>query len=76
MILSSLVLPQFGHLEQSYHIFMYLKKHHNTETVFDLTEPTIVEKLFERQDWRNSVYATDDTGLKEVLNRNISEPQS
>ena len=41
--------------------------------VFDLTEPTIDEQLFERQDWTNSVYATDDTDLKEALPSNMTE---
>ena len=43
MMSSSLALPRTGHLEQLYHIFSYLKKHHNTETVFDQSEPTIDE---------------------------------
>ena len=34
MILSSLSLSRAGHLELLYHIFSYLKKHHNMEMVF------------------------------------------
>ena len=70
MMSSSLALPRSGHLKQLYHIFSYLKKHHNTEMVFDPTEPTINKELFEKQDWTNSVYATDDTDLKEALPSN------
>ena len=43
--------------------------------VFDPSEPTIDEELFEKQDWSNSFYATNDTDLKEALPGNISEPQ-
>ena len=63
MMSSSLALPRMGHLEQLYHIFSYLKKHHNTED----------EELFVKQDWTNSVYATDDTDLKEALPGNMPE---
>ena len=41
--------------------------------VFDPSEPTIDEELFVKQDWTNSVYATDDTDLKEVLPGNMPE---
>ena len=47
---SSLALPYSGHLEKSYHIFLYLKKHHNTEMVFDPSKPTIDEELFKKKD--------------------------
>ena len=75
MMSSSLALPRTGHLEQLYHIFSYLKKHHNTEMVFDPSDPTIDDDLFEKQDWSNSVYATDDTDLKEALPGNMPEPR-
>ena len=71
MMSSILALPRMGHLEQLYHIFSYLKKHHNTEMVFDPSEPTIDEELFVKQDWTNLVYAIDDTDLKEVLPGNM-----
>ena len=41
--------------------------------VFDPSEPTIDEELFVKQDWTNSVYATDDTDLKEALPGNMPE---
>ena len=75
MMSSSLALPRTGHLEQLYHMFSYLEKHYNTEMVFDPSEPTINEELFEKQDWSNSVYATDDTDLKEALPGNMPEPR-
>ena len=39
--------------------------------VFDPTEPTINDNLFVKQDWTNSVYATDNTDLKEALPGNM-----
>ena len=51
MMLSSvqlgIVLPHSGHLEQLYHIFLYLRNHHNTKMVFHPTESTLDEELFE-----------------------------
>jgi len=47
-------------------IFTYLKKHHNTEMVFDPTELDINKELFGRQDWSHSVYASGDAKLKEA----------
>ena len=35
----------------------------------------IDEKFFEKQDWSNPVYVTDDTNLKEALPGNMPEPQ-
>ena len=72
---SSLALPCSGHLEQLYHIFLYLRLHHNMEIIFDPTEPTIDKELFEKQDWSNSVYATDGKDLKETLPGNMLEPR-
>ena len=40
MLDSQLELPQESHLEAVFHIFGYLKGHHNAWLVFDLTYPT------------------------------------
>ena len=39
MMSSHLALPREGHLEQVLHIFAYLKKYHNTELVYDPSDP-------------------------------------
>jgi hypothetical protein len=67
MMSSCLALPRFGHLQQLYYIFAYLKKHHNTEMVFDPTIPDIDAKAFEKKDWSNTVYSSGDVELKEAL---------
>ena len=56
MMSSHLVLPREGHLEQLYHIFAYLKKYHNSEMVFDPSDPVIDEDLFRWQDWTTSEF--------------------
>lgn len=48
---SHLALPREGHLHQ---VFGYLKKCHNTEMVFDPSDPNVDELSFERQDWTSS----------------------
>ena len=56
-ILSShLALPREGHLEQAFHVFGYLKVHHNAELVFDPTYPEIDMPSFERRDWTTSEF--------------------
>jgi hypothetical protein len=48
-------LPRRGHLEAVYHIFAYLKKHHNgARVVFDPKTPDIDERVFNSSaDWRD-----------------------
>jgi len=48
---SHLALPREGHLAQLYHIFAYLKKHHNTALVFDPSYPEINMETFIKHDW-------------------------
>ena len=51
-----LTLPLEGHMKEMYHIFAYLKKHHNDEMVFDPTPCDFNETLFDHKDWTYSVY--------------------
>ena len=53
---SCLALPREGHLEQVLHIFAHLKKYHNTEMVFDPSDPVIGEARFEAKDWASSKF--------------------
>ena len=41
MMSSHIALPRKGHLEALFHMFAYLKKHHNSEMVFDPSEPDV-----------------------------------
>ena len=47
MMSSHLALPRESHLEQVLHIFAYLKKYHNTELVYDPSDPVVDENDFE-----------------------------
>ena len=61
-----MALPRYGHLQQLCIIFDYIKKHHNTEVVFDPTKPDIDKALFDRQDCSHPVYANGGTKLEEA----------
>ena len=51
MMSSHLALSREGHLAQVYHIFAYLKKHHNAALVFDPSYPEINLDTFQKHDW-------------------------
>ena len=72
MMSSHLALPRVGHLEQVYHIFGYLKCHHNAEMVFDPTVSDVDMSEFERKDWTTSEF---DMDMKEELPENLPEPR-
>ena len=56
MMLSHLALPWKGQIGAVFHIFAYLKKHHNSEMVFDPSEPEIDMDCFPCEDWSLSVH--------------------
>jgi hypothetical protein len=60
-----LVLPRDGHLEQVFHIFVHLKKYHNTEVVYDPSDPVIDEAQCDAKDWASSEYGYLD-GVEEL----------
>ena len=53
---SHLAMPQRGHLEALFVMFAYLKKHHNSEMIFDPSEPEVDMSIFPREDWSLSIY--------------------
>ena len=73
MLSSCLALPRQGHLQQLLHAFSYLEKHHNTELVFDPSDPYIDPNQFPRQDWSSTVYAVDGE-LEEKIPDNLPTP--
>ena len=56
MMSSHLALPRDEHLQQVLHIFGYLKPYHNTEMVYDPSDPVIDKAQFDRQDWASSEF--------------------
>ena len=73
MMSSNLVLPRKGHMEQVMQIFRYLKKYHNSELVFDPSDPTINEQDFEKKDWTSSEFGHVEG--REELPPNMPEPR-
>ena len=51
MLASQLALPQEVHLKMVFHIFGYMKGHHNAQIVFDPTFPTPDMSMFQELDW-------------------------
>ena len=72
LLSSCLALPRSGHQEQVFRVFAYLKKHHNTEMVFDPSYPEIYQNQFEMQDWSHTVYGEI---LTEDIPPNMAEPR-
>jgi hypothetical protein len=70
---SHLALPREGHLEQIFPMFAHLKKYHNTEMVYDPSDPVIDESSFERKDWTSSEFGHLDG--KEKMPPNMPEPR-
>ena len=68
---SHMALPWQGHLQQLYHMFGYLKIHHNAEIVFDPSDPDIDMSKFERQYWSGTIYGNS---LREKLPPNLPTP--
>ena len=72
MMSSHLALPREGHLKEVFHIFAHLKKYHNSELVFDPSDPVIDKSQFERKDWTTSEC---DSKLSEELPGNMPKPR-
>ena len=64
---TQLALPREGHLEAVLHIFSYLKSHHNTEMVFDPSDPMVDITDMQEKDWSTSVFGSE---LKEIIPSN------
>ena len=74
MLSSNLAMPREGHMQELLHVFAYLKKHMNTEMVFDPSEPENDMNSFQRQDWSYSIYSSPGEELKEALPPNMPKP--
>jgi hypothetical protein len=72
MLSSHLALLHEGHLQQVYHMFAYVKYHHNAELVFDPSEPEVDQSHFKIKDWITSEMTE---GLSKILPVHMSEPR-
>ena len=73
MMLSHLAMPRKGHLDQGLHIFAYLCKYHNTELVYDPSDPVVEHGVFEQRDRTSSEFGTVQG--KEKIPPNMPEPR-
>jgi hypothetical protein len=73
MLSSHLALPREGQLVEALQIFSYLRKYHNTELVFDPTEPNVNSADFEQPDWSSTEFGHVER--KEELPPNAPEPR-
>ena len=69
MMSSHLALPREVHLAQVFHIFAYLKKHHNYALVFYPSYPDVNIDKFPKHDWTN-LYGD----VKEAIPPNMPKP--
>ena len=67
MISSHLELPRRGHLESLFHMFSYLKKHQNSEMMFDLTEPDVEMSDFQHEDWGIITYGDVEEEMTPIV---------
>ena len=73
MMSSHLAMPRKGHLNHVLHIFAYLCKYHNTELVYDLSNPVVECDVFKQRDWTSSEFGTVQG--KEEIPPKMSEPR-
>ena len=55
MLSSHLAIPREGHMQELLYVFACLKKHMNTEMVFDPSDPEIDMNSFQHQYWSYSI---------------------
>ena len=72
MLSSHLALPREGHMHQVFQTFAYLKKYHNTELVYDPSDPVVDMLQFQRRDWTASEFGHIEG--REELPPNMPEP--
>ena len=56
IVSSHMAMPMEGHLEQMSHMFEYLRSQHNTEIIFDPSDPVIDISRFQKRDWASSKF--------------------
>ena len=71
MLSSHLAMPREGHMQEILHVFAHLKKHMNTEMVFDQSKPEIDMNSFQSQDWSYLIYSSPGEDMKEALPPNM-----
>ena len=73
MMSSHLAMPRKRHLDQVLHMFAYLHKYHNTELVYDPSDPVVEHDVFKQRDCTSSEFGAVQG--KEEIPPNIPEPR-
>ena len=61
-------------MQELLHVFVYLKKHMNTEMVIDPSEPEMDMNSFYRKYWSYLIYSLPGEEMKEALPPNTPKP--
>ena len=69
MMYSHLAVRIEGHLAQVFHIFTYLKKHHNSALIFDPSYPDVNIDTFPNHEWTKFY-----DNVKDAMPHHIPEP--
>eukprot|EP00957_Ditylum_brightwellii_P126025 9607733-Ditylum_brightwellii.AAC.1 len=64
---SHLAMPREEHMAEVLRIFAHLRKYHNTELVFDQSNPVVNKLAFEQRDWALNEFGHVQ-GKEEILN--------
>ena len=72
MMSSHLSLMRERHLKELFHIFAYIRKYHNSEILFDTSDPVEDEIKFEEKDWTASEFVSH---TEEELPANMPIPR-
>eukprot|EP00957_Ditylum_brightwellii_P005639 430787-Ditylum_brightwellii.AAC.1 len=67
-------MPREGHMAEVLRIFAHLRKYHNTELVFDLSDTVVDGLAFEQRDLTSSEFG--HVQGKEEIPNNMSESRS
>ena len=67
-----LAFPREGQLQQLFRMLAYLKRNHNSNMVFDPSDPVIYESHLDRKDWTASEFGFS---LDEKMPTNMTQPR-
>ena len=75
MMSSHLELPRKRHLEEVLHMFAYLKRHANSEMVFEPSQLEFDKLLLPKKDWGYSIYSQAASDSQEELPPDMPKPR-
>ena len=67
MMSSHISFPRRRNLESLFHMFTYLKKHQNSDMLFDVTNPNVNMDDFQLEDFGLSIYDNDKEDMPPIV---------